>query len=285
MLSAILTLGLMGLLAAVALGLAARKFAVETDPRELALVEVMPGANCGACGYPGCGGFAKALLEGKAMASDCSPGGKEVAERVAHILGVEAVAPEPEVAVVLCQGDNQKARVKYLYQGLRDCVAAQALAQGPKECPGGCLGLGTCARVCPFGAIEMTAEGLAVISRRKCTGCRKCVGACPRKVIAMTPLHAEVHVLCNSHDKGAAVRKYCDIGCIACHICAKTSPGAYRIDNFLARVDYEARQSPLEAVPKCPTRCIRDFTQGYPEGSRFAPPVVPLHAKDAAPSP
>ncbi len=280
MFSAILTLGVMGLLAALALGFAARKFAVEVDPRELALLEVMPGANCGACGFPGCGGFAKALLEGKAMVTDCSPGGADTVERIAHILGVEAIAAEPEVAVVLCQGDNLRARDKYIYQGLEDCVAAQSLAQGPKACPGGCLGLGTCARICPFDAIEMTAEGLAVISREKCTGCRKCVSACPRKVIAMTPLRTTVHVLCNSHDKGALVRKYCELGCIACHLCVKASPGAYKVENSLAQVDYDSHCDATGGIGKCPTKCIRDFILGYPEGSSFSPPVVPVQAEE-----
>jgi electron transport complex protein RnfB len=165
------------------------------------------------------------------------------------------------------------AKGKYRYLGVHDCNAAQKIADGPKECPGGCLGLGTCARVCPFDAIEITGEGLAVISRQKCTGCRKCVAVCPRQVIDMRPLDATVHVLCNSRDKGAAVRKYCQVGCIACQICKKTSPEAYVIENFLAKVVYEHHEQAAAAVEKCPTKCIRDFTDGYPQGSTFAPPV------------
>ena len=119
----------------------------------------------------------------------------------------------------------------------------------------------------------MTAEGLAVISREKCTGCGKCVAACPRQVIAMAPLDATVHVLCNSHDKGAQVRKYCQVGCIACQICVKTVPEAYLVEDFLARVDYGMHEEAAAAVAKCPTHCIRDFAEGYPEGSTFAPPT------------
>ncbi|BCR06925.1 ferredoxin [Desulfuromonas versatilis] len=273
MLEAIMSLGGIGLSAAVALGFAAKKFAVEIDPRELAVLEVLPGANCGACGYPGCGGYAKAVVAGQAGPADCPPGGAGAAEKIANILGIAPVSADPQVAVVLCQGDNAKAQAKYRYLGLHDCNAAQKIADGPKACPGGCLGLGTCARVCPFGAIEMTAEGLAVISREKCTGCRKCVAACPRSVIRMTPLDATVHVLCNSTDKGALVRKYCQVGCIACQICKKTAPEAYVIENFLARVTYEHHQLAAPAVEKCPTKCIRDFVDGYPEGSSFAPPT------------
>ncbi len=278
MLAAVLTLSFIALLAALALGFAAKKFAVETDPRELALLEILSGANCGACGYPGCSAYAKALVTGEAAANLCTPGGQTTLDDIARILGVAATAMEPQVAVVLCQGDNRKAKSKYRYLGLADCVAAQQVAEGPKECPGGCLGLGSCARVCPFEAIEMTADGLAVISREKCTGCRKCVAACPRSVIRMAPLGATVHVLCNSRDKGAVVRKYCQVGCIACQICHKTAPEAYIIEHNLARVVYEQREGAAAAVAKCPTKCIRDFAAGYPEGSSFAPPAVPVKA-------
>ena len=272
MFAAILSLGGIGLVAATALGMAAKKFAVEVDPRELALLEVMPGANCGACGYPGCSGYAKGVAEGKASPTLCTPGGGETIEAIANILGIEAVTVEPQVAVVSCQGDNRKATNKYRYLGLNDCNAAQKISDGPKVCPGGCLGLGSCELACPFGAIEMTPEGLAVISRDKCTGCEKCVAVCPRQVIHMTPRKATTHVLCNSHDKGALIRKYCQIGCIGCHICNKTVPGAYIIENFLARTNYEQPENAGMAVEKCPTKCIRDFSTGYPEGSSFAPP-------------
>lgn len=282
MIEAVLSLGGIGLLAAVTLGVAAKKFAVEVDPRELALLEVLPSANCGACGYPGCSAFAKGVVAGEAAPNLCLPGGVSTLDKIAKIMGVEAVTTAPQVAVVLCQGDNRKTQTKYRYLGLEDCNAAQRIADGPKECPGGCLGLGTCARVCPFGAIEMTADGLAVISREKCTGCRKCIAACPRKVIAMTPLAASVHVLCNSRDKGALVRKYCQVGCIACQICKKAAPEAYLIEQNLARVVYEQAEQAAVAVAKCPTKCIRDFVDGYPEGSRFAPPVVPVRPSDAA---
>jgi electron transport complex protein RnfB len=282
MFAAVLCLGGIGLASAVALGFAAKKFAVEVDPRELAVAEVLSGANCGACGYPGCAAYAKAVASGEAAPNLCTPGGASTVDKIAHIMGVAAVSAAPQIAVVLCQGDNLKAKAKYRYLGVTDCNAAQKIADGPKECPGGCLGLGTCARVCPFDAIEITLEGLAVISREKCTGCKKCVPACPRSVIRMTPLDATVHVLCNSRDKGAVVRKYCQVGCIACHICAKTVPGAYVVEENLARALYEHYDQAAPAVAKCPTKCIRDFVEGYPEGSSFAVPVVPVKGEAAA---
>lgn len=271
MLAAILSLGCIGMIAAVALGFAAKKFAVEVDPRELAAMEVLPGANCGACGFPGCAGYAKALVAGTIDVNQCPPGGADVVAKLARILGVEAAAASPEFAVVLCQGDNRKAQLKYHYLGLEDCTAAQRIADGPKVCPGGCLGLGSCQRACPFDAIEMTAAGLAVINREKCTGCRKCVAVCPRQVIRMAPAKATVHVLCNSHDKGAVVRKYCQVGCIACQLCKKAAPDAYKIENMLATVVYEHHSEAAVAIAKCPTKCIRDFAEGYPDGSALLP--------------
>lgn len=282
MLASILSLGGIGLLAALALGVAAKKFAVEVDPRELAILEVLSGANCGACGYPGCSAYAKAVTSGEAGPNLCPAGGAGTVAQIAHIMGIKATIAEPEVAVVCCQGDNRKAQSKYRYLGIDDCNAAQKIADGPKACPGGCLGFGTCARVCPFGAIEMTADGLAVVNREKCTGCKKCVSACPRQVIRMTPLAATVHVLCNSHDKGAQVRKYCQIGCIACHICQKTVPEAYLVEDFLARAVYPQHAAAAAAVVKCPTKCIRDFAEGYPEGSSLAPPTCDVRPGAAA---
>lgn len=267
--AAMLSLAGIGLTAALALGLAARRFAVEVDPREEAILDVLSGANCGACGYPGCGAFARAVVAGECEPHLCPASGAEAVVKIAHIMGVEAKVRDPEIAVVLCQGDNQSARLKYRYLGLSDCNAAQKVADGPKQCGGGCLGLGSCERVCPFDAIEMTAEGLAVISREKCTGCRKCIAVCPRDVIAMTPKEASVHVLCNSRDKGAVVRKNCKIGCIACRICQKTVPEAYQIEDNLATVNYEFHHEAEAAVSKCPTKCIRDFEDGYPQGSSY----------------
>ncbi len=275
MLTAIIAVGAVALFFAITLGLAAKKFHVEVDPRELAISEVLPGANCGGCGLPGCSAFAKGCVEGTIEITGCPPGGAGLVEKIAGILGVTADASEAEVAVVICQGDNVKAKNKYKYLGIEDCNAAQQIAGGPKTCPGGCMGLGTCQRVCPFDAIEITEDGLAVIDREKCTGCQKCVPACPRKCIVMAPISATTHVMCNSNDKGPAVKKYCTVGCIGCTLCKKKgSEEGYVIENFLARVDYEKKAEDINAgIEVCPTKCIRDFaTEGYPEGSKLVMP-------------
>ncbi|MFO7578411.1 MAG: RnfABCDGE type electron transport complex subunit B [Pelovirga sp.] len=274
MFTAIACLGGIGLIAAATLGIAARKFAVEVNPREAAILAALPGANCGACGEPGCAGYARAVAEGRLPPTLCPPGGQETAAALAEILGVEVSAADPRVAVVLCQGGTQQAQIKYQYLGLQDCGAAQKLAEGPKACPGGCLGLGSCARACPFGAIEMTTDGLALIRRDRCTGCEQCLQVCPRNVIVMAPARVTIHVLCNSHDRGAAVRKYCQIGCIGCNICKKTAPAAYLIDNFLARVDYEHPEDAQLAIAKCPMHCIHDFSQGDPPAEREKPSTI-----------
>ncbi len=259
MLTSILCLGGIGLIASLTLGFAAKKFAVEVDPREAAILDALPGANCGACGQAGCSGYAKAVAEGRLAPNLCTPGGSSTLEAIAAILGIEASAAEPVVAVVKCQGDNEKAMPKYQYLGLTDCNAAQKIADGPKACPGGCLGLGSCERICPFDAIHINDKGLAVVDRNKCTGCGKCVSVCPRGVISLAPKSVTTHVLCNSHDKGALVRKYCQVGCIGCMICKKTVPEGYVIENFLASVVYEKPEGIEAAIGKCPMKCIHDY--------------------------
>mgnify|MGYP001773986755 CR=1 FL=1 len=265
MLTAVLGLGQIGLLAAIALSWASKKFAVKIDIRESAINDVLPGANCGACGYPGCSGYAAAITSGQAPITLCLPGGSELVEQLAKIMHIEAQAAEPQIAVVRCGGDISHTTLKYRYLGLHDCNAANKIAGGPKECPRGCLGLESCVHACPFDAISMTAGGLAQIDRERCTGCGRCVSICPRHVIRLAPAASTVHVLCNSHDKGAVVRKYCDTGCIGCKICQKTVPEAFEINTFLAEVDYTHGDHAARAIDTCPTHCIVDFSSTMTE--------------------
>jgi electron transport complex protein RnfB len=223
MLTAILVLGGLGLIGGIGLVVASRVFYIEVDPRIDLIDDVLPGANCGGCGYPGCRGYAEAVVKGKAGMTDCAPGGSEAVDAIANVMGVEAEKVEPKVAVVLCSGDQDRGKEKFIYDGIADCRSAHRIGGGHKICPSGCLGLGTCSQVCPFDAVIMTDKGIAVIDAARCTGCGNCVEACPRSLIKIFPKSHRVHVLCSNREKGARVKKYCSCGCIGCKLCAKES--------------------------------------------------------------
>jgi electron transport complex protein RnfB len=257
MIEAILTIGGIGLISSLGLGLAAKKFAVEINPKVEAVETVLPGVNCGACGFSGCRGFAEAVVAGEAEVSGCFAGGEAVAYAVAQIMGIEAKPGEKMVARLRCQGGAGKAKLKYQYLGINDCQAATLVAGGDKACAYGCLGLSSCVKVCPVAAITISPEGLAVVDEELCISCGKCVAACPKNVIQLVPQKQQVTVLCNSTDKGPLVRKQCQVGCIGCMMCKKVCPvEAVTVDNFLARIDVEKCTICGECVKKCPTKCI-----------------------------
>ena len=181
-----LAIGGLGVVAAAGLGAAAKIFAVEVDPRVEAIEEALPGANCGGCGFAGCASCALAIAAGKCDANVCVAGGPEVAEEVALIMGVELVFREPEFALPDCTYGTGRAELKYAYDGINDCRAAVVLSGGSKDCDIGCLGLGTCMRSCPFGAITMGEDNLPHVDKEKCTGCGSCERACPKNIIRLT---------------------------------------------------------------------------------------------------
>lgn len=268
MLTAIIALAALALLASFGLAIAARVFAVETDPRIELVEEALPGANCGACGFPGCSGLAKAIVEGKADIADCPVGGEETARAIAEIMGMSFEGGgERMVAMVMCKGDDQVASKKFFYNGIHDCSSAALLFGGDKNCGYGCLGLGTCAGICPFGAIEMLPSGLALVDPEKCTGCTKCVSACPKGIIRMVPASRTLHILCSSHAKGAAARKACKVACIACQKCLKAAPeGAVTMEDFLAVVNYDM-EIPAEVAGECPMGTIEVRGGSEPAGA------------------
>jgi electron transport complex protein RnfB len=257
MVTAVLALALLALLASFGLAIAARLFAVEIDPRVEAIEDALPGANCGACGLPGCAELAKRIAEGKAEVDACPAGSEDVAHAIAEIMGrVFEGGGVKKVALVLCGGDDRVAASRYYYNGIYDCTSATLLFGGDKACSYGCIGLGTCAGICPFGAIDMLPSGLAVVDPDRCTGCTKCVGACPKGIIRMVPSDKRVHILCSSHDKGGRVRKVCKVGCIGCQRCVKeAAEGAIVMDNNLAVVTYET-DIPDEVADVCPMKTI-----------------------------
>ncbi|MBN1755664.1 RnfABCDGE type electron transport complex subunit B [bacterium] len=263
--SAFVLLGLMGLLFGAILAFIAKKFAVTVDERVSQVLEALPGINCGACGYPGCSGFAKSVVDGKAPVSGCIPGGKAVADNIAQILGKEVGENVAMVAVARCGGGCQNAVDKYEYKGLMDCRAAYILGGGPKQCDYGCTGLGTCVEACPFRALTLGENRIPLTDFDKCTGCGICVRICPNNVMMLIPADQMVYVACNSPDKAAATKKACAVGCIGCQLCLKSCPKeAIRINGFLAEVIDENCIGCGVCILKCPTNAIVDRGTGIP---------------------
>jgi electron transport complex protein RnfB len=264
MIEAILTLSGIGFLASLGLGLAARRFAVEQNPQVEQVEQALPGANCGACGMAGCSAYARAVVEGRAPVNACIPGGQETAQRIAVIMGVEALETESRVALLLCRGGKSETRLRFEYRGLADCKAAMIIAGGDKGCPYGCLGLGTCENVCPFDAVHIDGNGLPAIDEVRCTGCGICVQRCPKEVLTLIPRGMGVHVRCHSHEKGGRVKKVCDVGCIGCGACVRICPfEALSLDEGLAVMDYgRCRQCGL-CIDACPTHNITGLIRGH----------------------
>ena len=252
-------MGGLGLFFALVLAFASEKLKVREDPKVEELTEALPGLNCGACGQAGCHDLAEKIVAQGALDNlRCPPGGAEVEERLAEIMGVSAETLIKKRAVVRCGGTSHLAVSRADYHGIRNCAAAELVGGGPKGCNYGCLGFGDCVRVCPFDAIKMGEDGLPRVDELKCTACGLCVSACPRRIIDLVSCRNRVVVNCVSRDKGAVVRRVCKVGCIACQICVKQAPAAYVIQDNLARVVYEPGDAAAEpAIAKCPTRCIQ----------------------------
>lgn len=252
----IVSLGVLGGIFGLALAYASKVFHVDEDPRVTEVEDALPGANCGACGFPGCSGLANAIVEGSAPVNACPVGGQETADNVAAIMGVDSATMEKQVAVVLCQGDCEKAKDKFEFVGVQDCRVMNSYYSGQKQCEHGCLGGGTCVEVCEFDAISIV-DGIAVIDKEKCTACNRCIEVCPKNVIDMVPYSAETVIKCNSTDSGKIVRQNCDIGCIGCRLCVRNCPEeTIGFENRLAKIDYSGCVNCGVCVEKCPTGCI-----------------------------
>ena len=267
LLTALLVMTSLAAVIGLLLAFSSKKLYVPKDERQLALSEALPGINCGACGFPGCDGYAAALNTGKTKdLTLCPPGGNSAAAALGQILGWEAGEVAAEVAFVQCQGSPDYAKSEFNYQGLQDCQAAALLFKGSKSCQYGCIGLGSCIKQCPTDAISISKDSLAVVAPDLCIGCRKCLPVCPTKVIQMIPQGAEYAVICNALDHGKVTRSNCKVGCIGCRVCEKKYPDLqFKVRENLARVDYQAlsqQPSPPDFVAlaglikKCPARCI-----------------------------
>ncbi len=252
----VLTLGFLGLIFGVGLAVASKRFAVQIDPRLDKIHGLLPGANCGACGGAGCFGFAEGLLSGKMSIDACRVSEEAVKEQIAKLLGKKLEKKVKRIAALHCNGGN-KVKERFLYKGIEDCVAANLVLAGQKECVFGCLGYGTCARICPFSAIKMSAEGLPVVDKEKCKACNKCVQVCPKKLFSLVAATHNVIVACSSHDLGKDTRLVCPVGCITCRKCEQVCPAdAIHVIDNLAVIDYHKCTSCGECVKVCPVKCI-----------------------------
>ncbi|MDI6703389.1 MAG: Fe-S cluster domain-containing protein [bacterium] len=253
-LEAAISLGGLGLLFSLCLGLASKRFYVEVDPRVGRVIEVLPGANCGACGCPGCSKYAEhVVMEPEVPANLCIPGGGEVAKEVGHITGKEVEETGKKRAFILCSGSKDRVAKSFNYQGIEDCRAALLLFSGNKSCPYGCLGFGTCVNACPFEAIEINELGLPVIDKERCTGCGRCKDVCPKGIIEIYPKDIKVYIACSNKDKGKVVKDICAVGCIGCSICAKRcESGAIEIKDNLPKISYDKCTQCKDCVGRCP---------------------------------
>ena len=256
-LCAALIVGGIGILIGFFLGISGEKFKVEVDEREEAILGVLPGNNCGGCGYAGCSGLAAAIAKGEAPVGQCPVGGAPVAAQIADIMGVAAEEGERMVAFVKCAGTCEKANKDYEYTGTEDCGSMAFVPNGgPKSCNYGCLGYGSCVKACPFDAIHIE-NGIAVVDKEACKACGKCIAVCPKHLIEFVPYAAKHMVRCSAKEKGKAVMQACSAGCIACRICEKNCPAdAIHVIDNIAHIDQTKCTGCGICAEKCPKKII-----------------------------
>jgi len=279
---AVLTLATLCFLFASLLVLAHRLLHVDEDPRIDAVQQMLPGTNCGACGFPGCLGLAQATVEGTALPGKCTVMSEDERQAVAAFLGVDAGAEEKVVARLACAGGNNTARNRAHYEGLQSCRAATLVSGGGKACFWGCLGLGDCEAVCDFDAIIMNEHGLPVVIEDLCTACGDCVDACPKDLFSLHPVSHRLWVACKNLERGEAVLADCDVGCDACGRCAADAPDVITMINNLPVVDYDRNHDVKQAIDRCPTGAIVWFDEKEgPVTGRAARRVIRRSARQA----
>ena len=254
---ATMVVGLIGLIIGILLGLAAKKLYVEVDEKEFQIRELLPGTNCGGCGYAGCDALAKAISTGEAEINACPVANQEAYTEIGKVMGKEAKVTEKKVAYVKCSGTCDKTKVKYEYFGVQDCnKAALVPGKGNKLCSYGCMGFGSCVKACAFDAIHIV-NGIAVVDKEKCTGCNKCTVECPLQLIELVPTKARHLVACNSNDKGKDVKASCQAGCIGCKLCVKSCEyDAIIVEDNLAYIDYSKCTNCGKCATVCPVKVI-----------------------------
>lgn len=261
----VLAIGGMGVIFGILLAVASKLFEVKKDERIPKISEILPGANCGGCGYAGCLAYAEAMTAGEAPVNCCPSCNQEKVNLISEILGVEAEESVAKKAFVMCSGKTGIAMPKYIYDGAEDCHTAARLAGGHKACSYACIGLGSCVKKCKFNAISVK-DGIAVIDREKCVGCGVCVDECPKAVIKLLPENTRVQVLCSSKDTGKQTRRVCSIGCIGCGICVKNCPQqAIELSDNKAFIDSDKCVNCGICAEKCPQKIIFTSEANTPE--------------------
>lgn len=283
----VITLSALGAIAAIVLFFIAKKFKVYEDPRIDQVEELLPAANCGGCGYPGCRGFAEALVKADDLSDlNCPVGGNDTMAAVAKALGKAIEEKEPQIAVVKCNGTPEHRKRKTNYEGASSCTIANALYTGETDCPFGCLGEGDCVDACDFDAIYMDKETRLPIVKTNCVACGACVTACPRDIIELRNVgkkERRIYVSCVNKDKGAPAKKACSVACIGCGKCVKECPfDAITLENNLAYIDYEKCKLCRKCVVVCPTNAIHELN--FPP-RKPKPAADPAKVKEAAIAP
>ncbi len=250
-------LAVIGLILGAALGFASKMFYIKEDRRKAQIIELLPGANCGGCGFAGCSNYADAIVNNSEPINRCPSCKPENLEKISQIIGVDAQPAEKMVAHIRCSGGNTVANKKYEYHGMSDCAAAAKLLDGFLQCKYGCLGFGTCASACPQNAISIH-DGVASVDKDTCVGCGMCIQVCPKHVIDLIPADAKIYVQCSNHDKGAVTKNACSSGCLGCKICEKTCEyGAVKVINNVACIDFSLCTACGKCQEKCPRKIIR----------------------------
>lgn len=246
---------LLGLTFGFALAAAALRFHVPTNPLVDRVREVLPSANCGACGFAGCQTYAEAVVEKRDVSPNlCAPGRASVAEAVARLTGKEVGKVLDRVVVMRCHGVSAYARQEAEYAGVQTCAAASLVFGGPKACKNGCLGLGDCVQVCPFDALHLGDKGIVEVDQQKCTGCGLCVPVCPKELFQLYPRSRRIELSCVARDKGNVVKATCMVGCILCRKCvAKCPADAIEFDGATIVIDHEKCQA---YGPSCNEVCV-----------------------------
>ncbi len=253
---------------ALSQSIVSKKYQLRHDPRIDRIVMALPGVNCTACGYRRCSLFARAVVEGKVPVDGCMPGGARCAHEIGDIMGITVAELFERMAVVHCKGGHGQVKVVAHYDGLADCYGATLVGSAGRACNDGCLGLGSCVRACPFGALSITANGVALVDQEKCNGCGLCVKHCPRAIISLIPRVHKIFLACSNHDWGSGVLDDCSVGCTACTLCVLATPsGAIVITNNLPVLDYQSRETFVPAASKCPQKCFVDLVKARPRAN------------------